>query len=352
MERTPAGRRNRRVVKAQTKREVMTKLDQARTELRAGVTGRDVTVGAFLGDWLDTVIAARVGAKTEENYRYVVETHVIPELGALLLKRLNATHIDRLLKTKADAGLSRSVVNRMRMLLKDALNHAERRHLVTRNEASLSVMPKMRRPAERQPFSATEIRALLKAARDDRLGAMVITGLYVALRPGELTGLLWSDIDLDAGILSVSGSMKHLPDGSLIRGPVKTSSAGQRTIALPPPAATALASHRATQAAERLAAGEFWQDHGLVFATNIGTPLDPSNVRRTFTAIARKAGLDRGFPYLMRHTGVSVLLDAGASIEEVADLTGDSPTTLYRHYRHKVRPVATVAAERMASVLA
>jgi hypothetical protein len=46
-----------------------------------------------------------------------------------------------------------------------------------------------------------------------------------------------------------------------------------------------------------------------------------------------------------------LLIDSGATIEEVADLTGDDPGTLYRHYRHRVRPVATVAAERMGAVL-
>lgn len=61
--------------------------------------------------------------------------------------------------------------------------------------------------------------------------------------------------------------------------------------------------------------------------------------------MARRAGVDGAFPYLMRHT-VSQLLDQGATIDEIADLTGDDPTTLYKHYRHKVREVVTVAAER------
>jgi hypothetical protein len=53
----------------------------------------------------------------------------------------------------------------------------------------------------------------------------------------------------------------------------------------------------------------------------------------------------------MRHTVVSPLLDGEASIDEVADLTGDDPVTLYRHYRHKVRAVATVAADRMPGII-
>ncbi len=102
--------------------------------------------------------------------------------------------------------------------------------------------------------------------------------------------------------------------------------------------------------AEKHAAGEAWQEQGLAFSTTIGTPLDPSNIRRMFAQVAGRAGLS-GFPYLLRHTVVSLLLDSGASVEEVADLLGDDPQTLYRHYRHRVRPIADVAARRMQAVL-
>lgn len=75
-----------------------------------------------------------------------------------------------------------------------------------------------------------------------------------------------------------------------------------------------------------------------------------SAVRRIFRRVAKRAGVTGAFPYLMRHTVVSQLLDDGATIDEIADLTGDDPATLYKHYRHKVRPVATVAAERWAGL--
>lgn len=102
----------------------------------------------------------------------------------------------------------------------------------------------------------------------------------------------------------------------------------------------ALRAHRKSQATERLAVGEAWEDHGLVFASSVGTPRDPSNLCNVFKRVASRAGLDPGFPYLMRHTAVSLLLDAGKSIDLVADMLGDGPRTLYRHYRHRGRPIA------------
>ena len=222
-----------------------------------------------------------------------------------------------------------------------------------RNVAALAVMPRTKPPTTRRSFTSDEAKAVLRAAQGERLEAMVALGLATGLRPGELTGLLWSDLDLDLVPLTlrVSGAMKRGPDGRVSRGAVKRSKDGLRTLSLPPSVANALRAHRRRQIEERLAAGPLWRDSELVFASGVGTPLDPSDVRRTFARIGKRAGIpDANYPYLLRHSAVSLLLDGGASIEEVADLLGDDPRTLYRHYRHKVRPVSK-AADRMEGLL-
>jgi integrase len=223
-----------------------------------------------------------------------------------------------------------------------------------RNAAQLSVMPKCKLKPERQSFALDQVTALLDAARGERLEGLILSGLVLGLRPGELAGLLRTDLDLDGdpATLSVTGSMKHGPDGSLYRGTVKRSTAGERTLAMPPILVAALVDHRRRQAVERLTPGPLWSDEELLFCTVVGGPLDPANLRRTFRRVATRAGYAEGvFPYLMRHTVVSLLLDGGATIEEMADLTGDNPVTLYRHDRHRVRPVASVVVERLPGVL-
>lgn len=174
--------------------------------------------------------------------------------------------------------------------------------------------------------------------------------MTLGLRPGELTGLLLSDLnfDSDPATLTISGAMKRGPDGRVARGDVKRSTAGLRTIELPPVVAEAVRAHRKRLAQERLQLGQAWQDHGLLFPSEVGTPLDPSHLRRVFARIAKRAGLDANFPYLLRHTAVSLLVDAGKSIEQVADMLGDDPRTLYRHYRHRVRPVADASLAMQA----
>lgn len=350
------GKRQRIKRTGKTKAEVVRKLDQARKDLDAGaIVGSSYSVAAWLEHWMNHVVAQRVEEQTLARYRNLVDRHLTPGLGALPLRKLTVTDVDRFLAAKAASGMSRSHVNRMRMNLADALHHAERRGLVVRNVAKLSALPKCKAAIERRSFTPGEVRSLREAAEGHRLEAMLTVGITLGLRPGELTGLLWSDLKLDAApaTLAITGSMKRRPDTTLYRGPVKRSRAGERTLALTASLADALRQHRAAQAIERLKIGELWRDHGLIFCSELGTPLDPSNVARTFTRWKKRAGIDpkASPPYLMRHTAASLLIDAGATVEEVADLLGDDPATLHRHYRHRVRPVVTVAAERMDVIL-
>ena len=350
------GRRRRLVVYGKTKAEVLDKMQAARERAAAGTPSRfgTITVAEWLDHWLKTVIDGRVGSdNTRANYAQALRVHVVPALGRVRLAKLTPEDVDRFLAAKASAGLSRTYLARLRTLLADALRHAERRGLVSRNAAALSVMPRTKPPTQRRTLKPVEARAFLEAAKGERLEALVVIGMTLGLRPGELTGLLVSDLDLDSDppTLTISGAMKRGPDGRVARGDVKRSKAGLRTIALPPIAVEAVRAHRKRLASERLQLGKAWQDHGLLFPSEAGTPVDPSHLRRVFARIAKRAGVDASFPYVLRHTAVSLLVDAGKSIEQVADMLGDDPKTLYRHYRHRVRPVAD-ASLAMQAVLA
>jgi integrase len=346
-----AGRRRRSKVTGHTEAEAIRRVRRLRGELDAGQVGFDknLTLGAWLDHWLVHVVEARVDSpNTVENYRWAL-SHVRPSLGARRLAKLTVEDVERLLASKS--AMSRNSVARIRRVLADALRSAERREYVARNVAALAELPRCKPPGERRSLTAEEARLMLDAAAHERLGAVFACGLMLGLRPGELAGLRWEDVDLDGATLRVSGSLKE--EGHRLRlGDVKRSRAGWRTLAMPPVLVGLLRQHHRRQAAERLAPGEAWQDHvGLVFCSELGTPLDPSNLRRVTARVARRAGIPGSvFPYLMRHAAASLLLDAGASLEQVADVLGDHPETLLRHYRHRVRPVADAAAAPMQAM--
>jgi integrase len=346
------GKRVRKYISAATQGEVRQKLREAQRDAEEGVIAdARATVADLATWWLGTVAPAQVESPiTLGHYRTIVERHIIPGLGKVRLDQLSADTVDRWLARRKH--LSRTYVARMRSTLAQILRHAERRGLLARNVATLAVVPRAKPPVERRSLTPAEARRLIEVARGDRLGALVICGLALGLRPGELTGLLWRDVNLDGDspTVAISGSLKRAVNGAVFRGEPKRSTAGRRTLALPPVAADAIRHHRRAQSAERLAAGPAWQDGGFVFTTTIGTPLDPTNLRRAFDVLTAAAGIEKVSPYVLRHSGASLMLDAGASLEEVADVLGDHPATLLRHYRHRVRPVAE-ATKRMQAVL-
>lgn len=111
---------------------------------------------------------------------------------------------------------------------------------------------------------------------------------------------------------------------------------------------TAIRVHRRRQARERIAAGPTWQDLDLVFATRVGSLMDPSNFRREFSTVCKRAGLGHWHPHELRHSAVSLLSAAGVPLEVVADVMGHHTTrTTEAVYRHSVLPTTTGAVEAM-----
>jgi integrase len=170
------------------------------------------------------------------------------------------------------------------------------------------------------------------------------------LRKGEALGAAWTDIDLDRGLLTVRQALKRV-GGAVSLGDVKTSGS-RRMINLPDAVVAALRSHRARQAAERLAAGPSWHESGLVFTTPIGTPIDPSNFRRQFDKICNKAGLVGWHPHELRHSAASIMLAAGVPLEVVSRVLGHASIRITADvYGHIMDPQRKQAADAMSTVL-
>jgi integrase len=107
---------------------------------------------------------------------------------------------------------------------------------------------------------------------------LYVVAVSTGLRRGELLGLRWTDIELDGvATLRVGRQLQRMRDGSGQRFMAPKGAKG-RTIRLPASIVEALKAHRARQAKEKLKAGPLYQDGGLVFASRIGTPLEPSNI--------------------------------------------------------------------------
>jgi len=341
------GKRDRRSFFGRTRTEAAEKLRAAQAQTDRGLPLGDkrTTVAAHLEAWLKNQRRSGKAAKTIEQYDWAIRLHLVPALGHRRLVELTAEDVDAFLGKKADAGYARNSMMRMRSVLMQALQQAVKRDALARNVAALTDTPDGP-VAEGRALTVVQARALLAVAAGDRLEAAYVTMLMTGVRPGEVLGLAWEDVDLDAGHVRIRQGIKR-EEGKLVVGQLKTAGS-RRTLALPAPVADALRARRRAQLEERMVAGPAWFDSGLVFTTAVGTPIDPRNFRRSFDRLTNRAGLGHWHPNELRHSAVSILSDAGVRLEDIADVAGHTTTRMTgRVYRHQITPTITAGKEAM-----
>jgi integrase len=194
-------------------------------------------------------------------------------------------------------------------------------------------------------FTPEEARRLLDAARGDRLEALYSVALALGLRQGEALGLKWSDIDLDTGTLRVRRASQRIPHQGTQLVDTKTQRS-RRTLVVPPIVIAALRAHRAWQAMERLAAGERWVDHDLVFPSARGTLADGPNITHRFHRLLQRASLPPMRFHDLRHACASLLLVQGVHPRVVMETLGHSQISLTMNtYSHVLPALQREAAD-------
>ncbi|WP_460580980.1 tyrosine-type recombinase/integrase [Humibacter ginsengisoli] len=321
-----------------------TKLRELITLTDRGIpmAGTTWTVEAYAKHWLDAMLLSLRPA-THANYAWAMRKYIVPSIGTRKLDRLAPSDVRKLHADVASAGVSARTVQLAHAVLRSMLSEAMREQLVSRNVATLVRTPRLEKQ-EVTPWTADEVASFSLAASSHRLSALFTLAYSVGLRRGELLGLRWTDVDLARGLLHVRQTLQRLgADRGLVMGPPK-SVRSRRTIPLPSTAASALDRHRREQDSELAVLPGLFNEHGLVFTTAIGTPIEPSNLRREFNALIEKAGVRRIRFHDLRHTCASLLFAQGVPPRVVMDLLGHSTlsitTDLYAH----VMPSALVDA--------
>jgi integrase len=297
-------------------------------------------VGAWLAHWRATTLAAsdRKGS-TKELYANLSRKHLEPEpFGANRLDRLRPSHIEGLIltmRTKTKPGkrtdektvpepvraLSDSTIRQAYTILRAGLDGAVRDGLLARNPAAAVRRPGIEQ-GEAKYLPSNDVSKLLHAAEASRYYPVLALIASTGLRRGEALGLSWDKLDLEAGLLRVAATLNRV-GGALVCSEPKTARAW-RTVPLTPGVVTLLRKHKAAQAAERLRAANQWENSGLVFTTELGTPVDPRNILRTVEVAARKAGVADIGVHTLRHSAAVAWLESGTHIKAVADLLGHS----------------------------
>ena len=317
-----------------------------------------LTVASFLDRWLVDYVEPNLAPKTCVSYRDVVRVHLVPALGSLDLVALRPSHIQslysRLLQSgRSDrrGGLSPRSVLRYHQILHAALHQAVRWQLLVRNPADAVEPP---RPARRElrATTAEQARAVMAAADETSIGPFVRLALLTGMRRGELLGLRWADVDLEAGAVHIQQTAQRISGQGIVFRQPKTR-LSRRSVALSPDAVAALRRHRVRQAEARFLAGPAYADRDLVFATGLGTPLEPGNLRRTWLGVARAAGIPGLRLHDLRHAHATLMLGQGVHPKVVSERLGHASVNITLDtYSHVLPGLQEAAAAALDSILA
>jgi integrase len=365
---TGDGTRRRRKVSGKTKAAVVDKLRDLHYQLDKGITPKvgyaHYTVRQAAEDWLASGLDGR-SPKTVKKNQNVLEP-ILKVVGTRKLRELTAADVRQALTAMA-AGYSTAAVTMGHLALKRAIRHAEANDLVSRNVAALADTPKGQQGRPSKSLTLDQAAAVITAARtlhvmelrpglkDVRrpaalMHAYIVLSLLAGIRTEEARALRWAHVDMDGDPAASPPVPPHVAVWRSVRthGETKTERS-RRTLGLAAVAVQALRAWSDSQAGERLAAGEAWQDTGLVFTNHLGAALDAGNVRKMFKRVCTEAGIGDGWtPRELRTTFVSLLSHRGVSIEEIARLAGHASTrTTEIVYRRELRPVITTGAEIM-----
>jgi integrase len=262
--------------------------------------------------------------------------HIDPAIGHVTLARLTPEQVDTML-----AGMDlepkgqRNVLGFLGRVLDVALDRGH----VLRNAARLVEPPRVVRE-EAVALAPADARRILEAVRGDRLEALWVTALGTGLRQGELLGLRWEDLDLEAASLLVTYELVRV-DGEYRLDEPKTRRS-RRLFALPGFVVASLRDHRRRQLEERLVAGAPTVD-GLVFVSPAGRPLNGGWVSHRWRTLSRAAGVDVTM-HGLRHTNATILRDRGIPEDVRMARLGHTTTDMARRYGH-----ATEAPDRAAA---
>lgn len=320
-----------------------------------------LTVGEYLRDeWLPTVKNS-LKPSTFYGYESIVTGRVIPHLAGIRLSQLTTGHIasmyaelratgNRRGKAPGTTGLSERSLKHTHTCLHRALGDAVELGLIPRNPAHAKNLSPKPRNATMKVWTGEEVRTFLAANADDRIFAAFALSLATGLRRGELLGLRWEDVDLDAGRMSIRRA-RVMVGYDVSEGDPKTMRS-TRMVDLDEPVVHALRRHRRRQLEERLAAGEAWQDSGYVVTDELGEPMHPHAFVNRFERAVKAAGVPMIRPHDMRHTCATVALGAGVPAKVVQEMLGHSSISITLDlYTHVVPGMQRDAAAKIGAVM-
>ena len=341
-------------VLGKTQAEVKEKLARAIEESKRLDVSRtnEYTVAEWLRLWFELYSKPHVRPSTANYYQRSIEQYTIPRIGNIKLNKLTGRDIQKLYKDlqengreraiqkKTNPGLSSSTIRGTHRMLHLDLDRAMKERLILRNPAEDCIVPKLEKQ-EMKILPPEDMKAYLNAAEKHGVLVMFYLELVTGMRKGELTALLWSDLNVEHRTISVSKQAGWNGEGALeIRRPKTENSI--REISIPQTAVDLLLEEHSKHP----------NNPYLFPSPKTGGMYHPDSIVNLHKKILKDAGLPHIRFHDLRHTFATVALQNGVDVKTVSNMLGhyDAGFTL-RTYTHATRQMQESAAEKMGNFM-
>lgn len=379
-----------------TRREVQDKLREAQNQKDRGLLAEPskTTVQEWMRTWLNDYKKAEVKESTWVSYNSLTEDYINPGLGAIKLSKLRTNDIQRFYNNllvegrkrpketvqedgskNKDGSLSNRTVKYIHTVLNGALKQAVKEGLMPSNPAAATTQPRQVKH-EITPLSTLQVKKFLKAIEHDWLYPVYKTALGTGLRRGEVLGLKWDVVDLEAGTAHIKRELVQIKGKVKLEEYTKTKGS-TRTISLPASLITELKKLKKQQ--ERLTEvattttgnvitivrpeggpkkqsgankAKHESEDGFVFCWPGGEYIRPDYVYHRLKKLLDDCGLPSIRFHDLRHTFATMLLEAGVHPKVVSEMLGHSSITITLDtYSHVLPEMQAKAAAKLNGIL-
>lgn len=336
----------RKWIYAKTQEELNKKIFDLQLQIGLGVDlSNNDTFGEYALLWYKTYKAPFVRENTKRFFLNALNNHILPKISGYKMRDITPLHIQMVFNSIS--GQSASLNNSVKLTLNGIFNTAVENNVIVRSPMVKSLRINGAKPEEKEALTPDEATQLLDALSGSTIRGVQQCHLFChlalksGLRRGELCGLMWSDIDLTKGELTVLHNCTWPNNTSLEISTNLKTDAAKRTVPLPATVVAELKSHRSKSQSL------------YVFSRQSGEPMTQSAFRRMWTHASRALqGIAAASPHILRHTYCTRLFEAGLDIKEIQYLMGhaspDMTMQIYTHYSKKSRFSTTAEKVRAA----
>ena len=314
------------------------------------------TFREFKDNWLEKYANGEVRPTTLDQYKSLYKNHIMPYLGDKKLSQIGVEDIQGFKSKLQEKGLGGQMVKHNLRLVRQMLNHAVDWGYLVNNPAKkvrYPSLPKGDKQMEENVLEPANVRLFLEHA-PEKWKPFFLVAIVGGMRIGELIAMKWGNLDWNRGQYFVRETWHRPKKGrpAYLDEPKTVSSIAP--VDLTPICLDAVKVHQSRQAAEKLKAGEKYQDQDLIFATVTGGLLHDINiVQRVFKPALKGAGLRTAMRFHdLRHTTASLLIDQGESPKYVQkQLRHASIDITFDRYGHLFPDTNKEAAKRLDAAL-